>query len=294
LIFVKALSGDTVPIERHDSVRLNLWAIAAVYPAALITKRRFAVHSNETSISRLVANIHEAARAPNAWPELLKSLTDALGIAGAACIIFNKNARSPDWVCFSGLSAELESRYVNHYAVLDPYLPLLNVLPGWTKLSECLPEDVLARSEWYNDFVLACGVRDILGTRLIDTPTHSAIIGLHQQIGRTFADKTESILRSVTGPLGIATLQHMERAFGQTPTDPGAVVEPHGPRYYFHVSNGRRYPDDIGKVFAVRAEAMAHASLLAKELARDGDWEGFAIVVTDDSGSAVAQVPVSA
>ena len=71
--------------------------------------------------SRLIDKIRDAGLAPDAWPEALKSLTDALGVTGAACIIFNRRTGNVDWVCFSGLSAEFQSAYINHYAPLDPF-----------------------------------------------------------------------------------------------------------------------------------------------------------------------------
>ena len=108
--------------------------------------------------SRLVGKISEAGFAPEAWPEFLESLTGALGVAGAACIIANKKTRRVDWVCFSGLSAEFRSDYVNYYAALDPFSPLLNIDVGWMRLSESLPDTILRKSEWYNDFVLSCPV----------------------------------------------------------------------------------------------------------------------------------------
>src|ERR1700730_7937253 len=101
-------------------------------------------------ISRLIAKIHDAGLASDAWPDALKSLTDALGVAGAACIISNKKSACADWGWFSGLSAEFQFDYINYYASLDPFSPLLNVARGWTKLSECLPESILRSSEWYN------------------------------------------------------------------------------------------------------------------------------------------------
>jgi hypothetical protein len=64
-------------------------------------------------ISRVVAKIHEAGLVHGAWLEALKSLTDALGVAGAACIVSNKRAKRLDWVCFSGLSAEFRPAYIN-------------------------------------------------------------------------------------------------------------------------------------------------------------------------------------
>ena len=243
-------------------------------------------------ISRLVDKIHDAGRASDAWPEALKSLTDALGVGGAACIITNQGTRCVDWVCFSGLSAEFQSSYIDRYAALDPFAPLINVARGWTKLSECLPESVLSRSEWYTDFVMACGVRDILATRLFDTPSHSAIVGLHQQIGRRFGDKTTSILDDVTAPLGSATLRHVERLFGPTRDDTEREIVAEGVKYYFHVSNGRQYSDETGKLFPTDREAVAHASVLAAELRQDRDWDGFVISVTDKDGKAIAEIPV--
>ena len=168
---------------------------------------------------RAVSKIQEAGTAPDAWPEAMKSLTDALGIEGAACIVFNKQTKGVDWVCFSGLSTELEAKYVKHYASLDPFSPLLYVLPGWTKLSECLSNSALQKSEWYNDFVLACGVRDVLGTRLVETPRHSAIFGLHRQIGRSFSDKTAPVVDALTGALNSAVRQSLEHLFGPLPAD---------------------------------------------------------------------------
>jgi hypothetical protein len=101
-----------------------------------------------------------------ARPGLLQSLSDAVGVAGSAYITFNKITGRPDWACFSGPSQGAKPEYVSHYAALDPYSPLLDA--SWMKLSECLPDAQLRRSEWYADFVLACGVRDIVGTRLRD------------------------------------------------------------------------------------------------------------------------------
>jgi hypothetical protein len=82
---------------------------------------------------------------------------------------------------------------VDHFAPLDPFLPHLDVAPRWIKLSDCLPQSLLRQSEWYNDFVLACGVRDILGTRLIETPSHLVYVR------RSPTDRTKSWRRCRAG-----------------------------------------------------------------------------------------------
>jgi hypothetical protein len=98
-------------------------------------------------LSRLMSKLHDAGLAADAWSEALQSLSDAVGLAGAAYITFNKITGRVDWACFSGLSEGAKPEYVRRYAALDPYSPLLDA--SWMKLSECLPDALLRRSEWY-------------------------------------------------------------------------------------------------------------------------------------------------
>jgi hypothetical protein len=239
-----------------------------------------------------VSAFHDATVSPEAWPDALNALTDAAGVAGAALIIFNKATWSVDEVCFSGLSAEFKPDYMRHYAAVDPYSPLLD--GSWKKLSECLPDQTLRRSEWYNDFVLNCGVRDILGARLVDTSSHCVIFGIHQQIGRDFSDRVGPTIERVTVPLKHAAWRHTERLAtsieGSDVSQPPVLVE--GSRFYFHVVNGSRYPDETGSVFCSADDATAHAFVVAHELAQDESWDGCSILVTDDRGQEIARARI--
>jgi len=243
-------------------------------------------------LSRVAAKIRDAERAAEGWPEALRSLTDALGAAGAACIVANKKSKRADWVCFSGLSEGFKSDYVDHFAPLDPFLPHLNVSPRWIKLSDCLSQPLWRQSEWYNDFILACGVRDILGTRLIETPSHLVYVGIHQQIGRSLGAYVEPTMRELTTPLRSAMLRQMERLSHSNHPQPNPKAIERGTRYYFHVSNGSQFFDETGEEFSTREEAVARASVLAAELAKEGDWGGYAITVTNEDGATVAQLRV--
>jgi hypothetical protein len=51
-------------------------------------------------LSRVAAKIRDSERAAEAWPEALKSMTEALGAAGAACIVANKSSNSPTGCAF--------------------------------------------------------------------------------------------------------------------------------------------------------------------------------------------------
>jgi hypothetical protein len=61
-------------------------------------------------------------------------------------------------------------------------------------------------------------------------------------------------------------------------------------RYYFHVCNGNKYEDQEGCVFLTPEKARLHASVIAGELAEDGDWKGYAVVVTDKQGNELFRV----
>jgi hypothetical protein len=87
---------------------------------------------NPVAMASLVSTFHDAAVSPEAWPEALKVLTDAAGVAGAALIISNKRTGNVDQAYVSGLSAGFKSDYIRHYAALDPYSPLLD--GSWIKL----------------------------------------------------------------------------------------------------------------------------------------------------------------
>jgi hypothetical protein len=111
---------------------------------------------------------------------------------GAALIIFNKSTGKVDEAHFCGLSAGFRSDYVRHSL---PWTCTRHCsMEAGKSSSERLPDRLLRSSEWYNDFILTCGVCDILGARLVDTSGHCVIFGIHQQIGRSFSDSVDSAL----------------------------------------------------------------------------------------------------
>ena len=93
----------------------------------------------------------------------------------------NKLTARVEWISLSGSSVGRQADYVSHFAALDPFTPLLEAEPdrGWLRLLACLPETRLRQDEWYNDFVMKSGVRDIIAAQLCSTPSHSVVFGLH-------------------------------------------------------------------------------------------------------------------
>jgi hypothetical protein len=124
---------------------------------------------------------------------------------------------------------------------------------------------------------------------------HCVIIGVHQQIGRSFSDKVDSTVGLVAIPLKQAARRHIERfyslrtgIFDESPA--GVLAE--GSRFYFHVDNSSRYPDETGSVFSTPDDARAHAFVIAQELGHDESWHGSSVLVTDHWGQEITRVLV--
>jgi hypothetical protein len=64
------------------------------------------------------------------------------------------------------------------------------------------------------------------------------------------------------------------------------------PLFFFHVTNHSVLKDEDGEEFLTIESARAHAARIANELAQAGDYSGFAVKVTDEQGTEVAQVPI--
>src|SRR5258708_7529681 len=243
-------------------------------------------------MSTLVSALQDAAASREAWPDALKTLTEAAVVAGANQISPNKSTGNVEEACFTGLSAEFKSDYVKHYAALDPFSPLLD--GSWKKLSECIPDPILRSSEWYNDFVLTCGVRDILGVRLVDTTDYHVMFGIHQQIGRSFPARLDSLIELVTDPLRRAAEHNVERLRSTIGAchEPTTEISADSSRYYFHIDNGTRYADETGSVHSTQDQSAPHALAIACELAQDDSWQESSILVTDARGRPIARVRI--
>jgi hypothetical protein len=64
-------------------------------------------------------------------------------------------------------------------------------------------------------------------------------------------------------------------------------------RYFFHIVHSiTTYKDADGRRFASNEHAKAHGTLLARELAGDGGWEGWSLHVHDESGNEIARLPI--
>lgn len=162
---------------------------------------------------RTISNIYDAALAPDLWPAALQSVMDEAGAVGAGYSLFNKRTERVEWLSQSGPLVGREADYFSHYHALDHYRPILEVLPAgrWLWISECLPETVLRRDEWYNDYLLRAGIDEAVGVRLFESASHVVVFGVsHGNDRAPFTAAGTAALQELLEPLAKAARLHTE------------------------------------------------------------------------------------
>jgi len=168
----------------------------------------------------LASLVHDAALDGEAWPGALSAIAEACGAVGAAYLVYDKRAERIDRISLAGASVGLESAYIAHFAPLDPFRPILSAAKTdgeWVWLSECLPDVVGRGDPWYDDFLGRARIGNVLGTRVLDSPTHVAVVGIHRETGHApRIDLDAAALHALTGTLcRAAALEQDLRALGQ-------------------------------------------------------------------------------
>jgi DNA-binding CsgD family transcriptional regulator/PAS domain-containing protein len=160
-----------------------------------------------------ISSIHDAALVPDLWPSALQSVMDDAGAVGARYSVFNKRTKRVEWLSQSGTLVGREGDYFSYYQALDRYRPILETLPAarWLQISECLPETVLRRDEWYNDYLLKAGIDDALSARLFESPSHIVVFGVSHGIDQApFTRAGIAALQALLQPLANAARLQVE------------------------------------------------------------------------------------
>lgn len=246
---------------------------------------------SSSDLHALARAVTAAGNASTIWPDTMSAITTALGVAGAGLFSTNKMTRRVDWARFTGLSGEVESRFVDYYAHLDPFVPLLGESQRWRTLTKSFSSSFLRRSEWYNDFLLDCGIVDIHAICLLNTQRRSVFFGFHQERGTDFSDYHHSVAEKLTRPLASAAQGHLKNLYGRSHNGSNAFYQP-AARYFFDLSNGRDYRDYVGAVFVTPEEATRHAKALAAQLSEDKGWKDFLLTIRNEDGLIVLSIPV--
>jgi DNA-binding CsgD family transcriptional regulator/PAS domain-containing protein len=142
----------------------------------------------------------------------LQAVAECVGAADVAYLVLNKKtgeALSLDWWGpFSGNSDD----YVAHYAKIDPLRATQESAASgrWVRATEILPPSLLSRDEWYNDFILARGMCDIINGKLYENASYTVLIGFQCATGDGDQfPRDPAALEMLAGPLCKAARLHV-------------------------------------------------------------------------------------
>jgi DNA-binding CsgD family transcriptional regulator/PAS domain-containing protein len=164
------------------------------------------------SYRETVTRLFDAVLDERLAPDALEAVAGYAGASGATYFLVNKLTRQVStitrWGSFTGNQAD----YLAHYGKIDPFRVIQEEAEcgALARLSDRLPARVLSRDEWYNDYILRGGVRDVLGTKLHESASHMVIVGLHRAVGdtRPIPEDAEA-LQMLMAPLSSAARLHL-------------------------------------------------------------------------------------
>lgn len=129
-------------------------------------------------------------------PEALNATSCLLGAAGATLEIFDKPAQRLAGFWSAGLPQVSQARYVEHFAALNPRVPMgLRQRAGdlgWDH--QIFDEAAMSRDPFYADFLPALGLRYFISAVLEQTPERLVIVSVQRTRKQGHVDKRGIVL----------------------------------------------------------------------------------------------------
>lgn len=160
------------------------------------------------SISQLIGDIYDAAIDRASWPEVMKRLTETLGADSTILRVINTANGHVSFSYTYGLDAALQRRYKDYYVTIDPVVASLSRVDVGKvyQFDSVLPFNQLAKTEFYNDYMVPQNKRHILGGFLRNTQEQTVIIGFQRDNdSQPFSTMEQMTLQSL--------FPHFDRAF---------------------------------------------------------------------------------
>jgi DNA-binding CsgD family transcriptional regulator len=142
---------------------------------------------------RIIELFYQAILDPIHWVDALKRVAGLMECESASIILYDRNARRATLNQSFGTPEEMLDAYHTHYYKCDPGLEAIKKVPvgDWYLDRRELGLQVIARSEFYNDFVRACGLQGVMTNRLIYTQGVEGGLSLQRAIGHRPFDQTD-------------------------------------------------------------------------------------------------------
>lgn len=165
----------------------------------------------DPALQHMIVLLHDAARGGAGWEDVGQQLQQLLGLDGWHLMRMNHGVTEVLTAGGERVSASAAARYDAHYGRIDPRLGLLRQARAGTLCCDHEHFDArfVARSEFYQDFLLPEGLRYVLGSRITADeadPQGGYLMGLLRGPERgVFSAETQARVQRL--------MPHLQRAF---------------------------------------------------------------------------------
>lgn len=137
-----------------------------------------------------VARLHEAAVSPDRWPKALEASMRLFGATGILLTDVDKERGTPRSIQTAGHDPALLAAYAGYYASIDPTIAVgMGGAHGTVyHLREHFTESQMRRMEYFQDFLFAFGVSDVMATPLDYAPKARLFVSLQRRTGEPSFD----------------------------------------------------------------------------------------------------------
>jgi DNA-binding CsgD family transcriptional regulator len=154
-----------------------------------------------------VASLHEAALLPERWPDALQASMRLFGASGILLTDIDTRLGTPRSIQTGGHEPALLAAYAGHYESIDPTIAVGMAGAHGTvyHLREHFSEQQMSRMEYFQDFLFAFGVADVMATPIDYASGARLFVSLQRRTGeRPFNTKCHPLLAQFSRQVNIA------------------------------------------------------------------------------------------
>jgi DNA-binding CsgD family transcriptional regulator len=185
--------------------------------------------TDDKQLDYLIGMLYETVLNPTLWSEALGLCASYTDCTVAHMVVIDKRFNHPVFSAYGGdvMTQENESDYINHYMSIDPRMTS-NMMHNaavheWRCCHNYLGNQVINRSEFYQDYLIPSGGRYSMGAYVDDSMDQHTLIGLLRIVGQPpFGDEEQMAAQRFSGHLQRALRLQRHTQNLQTKADLGA------------------------------------------------------------------------
>jgi len=159
------------------------------------------------SFADCVALLHEAALSPERWPDALRVSMHLFGASGILLTDIDTQLGTPRSIQTAGHEPALLEAYAGYYESIDPTIGVGMAGANGTvyHLREHFSERQMSQMEYFQDFLFAFGVTDVMATPIDYAANARLFVSLQRRTGeRSFDSKCHPLLDRFARQVNIA------------------------------------------------------------------------------------------